>query len=281
MAGGSRGPGVALQTPLIRQGLTVIRPTSATTTLLYPPPPRKTTTMTSKSHWAMTGLLRSRPGMAGVGALAVVGIAAAIIGFLPQIIAAQAIPAPLPGDAGLPTPVATARVARTLPADHLSIPALSIEAPLVRVSVDGLKFPVPPDPATIGLSTSGAAVCARQGITLLAGHVSSYGTKGALWPLAAVQKGVRLFIYCPDGKLATYQAISAPEVIAKDELDPDLNTTIGRPRLVLITCGGPVLPSGHYRDNVVASFELVSTKRVIPLESPAPTPPPRLLPPKA
>lgn len=213
-------------------------------------------------------LLTSRWGMAGIGALTIGGIVVAVLGLLPQADPWQA-PAPLPGDSALPTPATTVAAPQKMAADHVAIPALGIEAPLVPVTVSGLRFPVPQDPATVGLSTSGAPACAEHGITLLAGHVSSYGTKGALWPLAAVRRGVELYIHCADGSLATYEAVSTPEVIAKDELDPDLNTSIGNPRLVVITCGGPVLPSGHYRDNVVASFTL---KRVIPLESPSPRP---------
>lgn len=200
----------------------------------------------------------SRRGMAVLGLLAVAGVVLVIVGFRPVVDPAQA-PAPLPGDAGLPTPVVTARPPAGLAGDHLSIPALGVEAQLVPVVVDGLRFPVPSDPATVGISTSGAAACSPHGITLLAGHVSSYGVKGALWPLAAVHRGVELYIHCPDGSLATYRAMSAPEVIDKAELDPGLNTKVGNPRLVVVTCGGPVLPNGHYRDNVVASFEFVGS----------------------
>lgn len=146
-----------------------------------------------------------------------------------------------------------------LPPDTLAIPSLGIRAQIVPVTILNPRsqvpeVPVPEDPASVGISTAGAQPCARQGTTLLVGHVARYRVKGALWPLAGVESGTELFLRCGDGSVATYRAAGPPAVRDKRELDPGINSATGPHRLVVVTCGGPVLPDGHYRDNVVATF---------------------------
>lgn len=175
-----------------------------------------------------------------------------------QVPAAE--PGPHPGDPQLARAIATrAPVAEPdqLPFDALTIPALKIRATMVEVTITDHNFPVPADPATVGISSTGAALCAARGTTLVAGHVFNRGVQGALWPLAAVKKGAKLHVHCPDGSLATYRATGTPTTPEKQDLDPGLDTTGGPHRLIVITCGGPVMANGHYRDNVVAEFTRV------------------------
>ena len=54
-----------------------------------------------------------------------------------------------------------------------------------------------------------------------------------------------------DGRTFTYRVVSVRDYLKRD-LPPDVYSIKGRPRLVLVTCGGPFVQSaGHYRDNVV------------------------------
>lgn len=167
-------------------------------------------------------------------------------------------PAPLPGEAVAAViaerePISSSRWQETS-SDGLTIPELRIDAPLVPASRKGPEVAVPDDPAVLGLSTSGAAPCSEEGTALVVGHVSSRGTKGALWPLVAVRSGTSLEVRCPDGSVGRYRASGSATATPKDRLDPGLDTATGPHRLVVVTCGGPVLPSGHYRDNVIAVF---------------------------
>lgn len=199
-------------------------------------------------------LVVSVGGLLTAGCLAVAAGWAMLSGFH-QVPAAE--PGPHPGDPHLARAIATrAPVGEPdqLPIDALSIPALKIRATMVAVTITDHDFPVPADPATVGISTTGAPLCAVRGTTLVAGHVASRGVQGALWPLAAVRKGALLHVHCADGSLATYQATGTPTTPLKQDLDPALDTTRGPHRLVVVTCGGPVMANGHYRDNVVAEF---------------------------
>jgi sortase (surface protein transpeptidase) len=139
-------------------------------------------------------------------------------------------------------------------ADMLTIPDLKITAALVpgRVAADTLQ--IPSDPAKATLWTDGGQPCGTEGTVLIAGHVISYGTEGALWSLHQVQPGVQAFVTCSDGTVTSWYAVSA-ETLPKDDLPPAVFQRKGHRQLVVVTCGGPLLKTGHYRNNVIVRFE--------------------------
>jgi hypothetical protein len=56
-----------------------------------------------------------------------------------------------------------------------------------------------------------------------------------------------------NGQTRTYRVVSV-QVMLKSKLPTSIFSRRGRPRLVLVTCGGPFDPSiGRYRDNVVVT----------------------------
>ena len=56
-----------------------------------------------------------------------------------------------------------------------------------------------------------------------------------------------------DGHTFAYKVTSVKTML-KADLPTDIYSRNGRPRLVLVTCGGPFDPAaGHYRDNVVVT----------------------------
>jgi hypothetical protein len=53
------------------------------------------------------------------------------------------------------------------------------------------------------------------------------------------------------GRTFTYRVVTVRDYLKRD-LPTSVYSLRGRPRLVLVTCGGPFIASkGHYRDNVV------------------------------
>ena len=63
--------------------------------------------------------------------------------------------------------------------------------------------------------------------------------------------GDRITVTSRSGAARTYRVVSV-RTMPKPQLPPDIYSTRGRPRLALVTCGGPFLEAaGHYRDNVV------------------------------
>lgn len=150
--------------------------------------------------------------------------------------------------------------ARELGPDRLLVPSLGIRAPLVSgsiVSVAGDRtLEIPSDPAKLTIFADGAQPCGTLGTVLVAGHVINGGVRGALWPLASIKPDALVFMTCADGTLTAWRAVSA-ERTEKSELPQTIFTATGPLRAVLVTCGGPVMSDGHFRDNVLVTLEPV------------------------
>lgn len=134
--------------------------------------------------------------------------------------------------------------------DRLAIPSLGIEAPLVPGTISRRSLEIPDDPATLTLYEGGGEPCGTTGTVLAAGHVVSRGTRGALWPLHRIEPRATAWLSCGDGALTTWRVVGV-EVTRKRDLPQDVFDRSGPRRLVVVTCGGPVMPDGHYRDNVI------------------------------
>ncbi|MDO5698544.1 MAG: class F sortase [Dermatophilus congolensis] len=164
-----------------------------------------------------------------------------------------------------PLPSATFQVsapAVPVPADEsirlapltVSIPQLDAEASIEdRPVTGGGDLVIPGDPAVVGRWDGGAALDSHRGTTLLAGHVDINGDLGALHELASIEAGAEVHTSDARGHVTRW-VVTGLDVRHKDDLPtfaPD-----GPRRLVLVTCGGPVLRSGNgwtYRDNVIVT----------------------------
>ena len=137
---------------------------------------------------------------------------------------------------------------------HVKIQSLGIDAPVAPVGIDIEKgvLGVPPPIQRTGWWKDGAAPGARTGSILIAGHVDRAGIgPGAFFRLHEANAGDHVTVTTRGGRTFTYRVVSVKTYL-KAKLPPDVYSLKGRPRLVLVTCGGPFLPSlGHYRDNVV------------------------------
>ncbi len=153
-------------------------------------------------------------------------------------------------------------------ARHVRVRADS-EAPVrVRIASLGIDAPVSPSgidlvhgvlavPAPInrtGWWRDGAAPGARAGSILIAGHVdSASGGVGAFFKLRDARSGDRISVTTAGGRTFAYRIVSIRNYL-KRKLPTNVYSLRGRPRLVLVTCGGPFEASqGHYRDNVVVT----------------------------
>ena len=134
---------------------------------------------------------------------------------------------------------------------RLQLPAAGVDAAVVPVGVGpGRQLAVPGDVHLLGWWSSGPLPGSPAGTVVIDGHVDDRGGPGALFRLARTPVGAALVLQTPAGVLR--YAVQAPRLYGKDQLPGDLFTAAGRPRLVLVTCGGPFdRASGHYQDNVV------------------------------
>ena len=95
---------------------------------------------------------------------------------------------------------------------------------------------------------------AKSGAVLIAGHVdSAKAGAGAFFRLKDARAGDLIQVTTQNGRTFTYKVTSVQTMLKKD-LPTSIYSRTGKPRLVLVTCGGPFDSSaGHYRDNVVVT----------------------------
>jgi sortase (surface protein transpeptidase) len=110
-------------------------------------------------------------------------------------------------------------------------------------------------PAPIGRTgwwEDGMTPGARAGAVLIAGHVDrARSGPGAFFRLREADAGDRVQVTTRNGRTFTYRVVSVTRY-PKSRLPTSVYSRTGRPRLVLVTCGGPFdRASGRYRDNIV------------------------------
>jgi hypothetical protein len=174
------------------------------------------------------------------------GLAAETALAAPQIVtgrgdARAAVPAPRAGPA---TPV------------RVQIASREIDAPVLPVGID-VAHGVLAAPAGIhrlGWWRDGATPGSASGSTLVVGHVDSRtGGPGAFFRLKDARPGDRVEVMLAAGRTLRYRVVSV-RTYPKTGLPTGVWSTRGKPRLVLVTCGGPFDPAArHYRDNVVVT----------------------------
>jgi hypothetical protein len=139
---------------------------------------------------------------------------------------------------------------------RVRIPTLGIDASVAPSVVDVANgvLGVPDDILRPGWWRDGAAPGDRAGAVLVAGHVDS-ATRGAgaFFGLQTARRGTRVELRMRNGRAKEYRVVSV-RLMAKEKLPADIYSLRGRPRLVLVTCGGPFDEARrHYRDNVVVT----------------------------
>jgi hypothetical protein len=139
---------------------------------------------------------------------------------------------------------------------RVRIPVLRIDAALVPSAVDVANgvLGVPQDIRRPGWWRDGAVPGDRAGAILVAGHVDSASRgAGAFYGLQSARRGTRVELRMRNGRRKEYRVVSV-RLMPKEKLPTDIYSRRGRPRLVLVTCGGPFdEATRHYRDNVVVT----------------------------
>lgn len=157
---------------------------------------------------------------------------------------------------GPPAPADQQTVAMTpeqMEPGHLFIPSLAVYAPVEDTGVTAGQLVLPEGTHRLARATTSPGLDSPHGSTLIAGHVSVGGRPGALHPIGMAPPGARIYVTTDDGRLTSWRATDLLAV-DKGALPPVVWDTDGPRRLVLVTCGGPVVnwPTGRaHRDNVI------------------------------
>ncbi|MET8356182.1 class F sortase [Micromonospora sp. NPDC005171] len=146
---------------------------------------------------------------------------------------------------------------KIIPPVRLLIPEIDVTATVNAVGINDRtnEFEVPPSVDQIGWYRYGPGLEAEAGSVVIAGHVDSAKQgKGAFFRLRELDQGDTVTATGSDGEVRRYRVV-AREEYAKSRFPLDRYfARDGKPRLTLITCGGPFdAKARKYRDNIVVT----------------------------
>ncbi|WP_433537371.1 class F sortase [Micromonospora sp. CA-249363] len=173
---------------------------------------------------------------------------------------ATALASPTPTAAVPSVPVTVGDLpagAQAVPPVRLVIPEIGVTATVNAVGINERtnEFEVPPSVDEIGWYRYGPGLEADAGSVVIAGHVDSAAQgRGAFYRLRELDQGDTLTATGSDGTARRYRVV-AREEYAKTKIPLDRYfARDGKPRLTLITCGGPFdAKARKYRDNIVVT----------------------------
>jgi hypothetical protein len=125
-------------------------------------------------------------------------------------------------------------------------------APIGRVGVVDHEMQIPRDPRRVGWWRASAAPGSASGSVVIVGHVNYAGVTGVLAALPRLRPGDPVTISAAHRRVR-YVVTGVRSYPKSTGLPAQVFARGGRPRLVLITCGGQFdSASGNYEDNVIA-----------------------------
>jgi sortase (surface protein transpeptidase) len=136
---------------------------------------------------------------------------------------------------------------------RLIIPAIGVDAPLIRVGQVGRSVGVPP----LGdLNLAGwfdrTVTPGQAGPSLIDGHVESYAGRSVFFNLKNLKPADQIRVLRADGTTAVFR-VTWVQIVAKAAFP--WHAVLGPtsyPALRLVTCGGPFDSlTGHYVDNII------------------------------
>ncbi|MEV7299626.1 class F sortase [Streptomyces clavifer] len=177
----------------------------------------------------------------------------------PALPAAPAAATPAPGRSVPPSAVQP--LPRSEPV-RLRIPAIGVEAPLMRLALDAAGALQPPpdnNPVLAGWYAGGTAP-GSVGTAITAGHVDTRLGPGVFQELGFVREGATVEIIRADLTTAVF-TVYAVEVYDKGSFpDKKVYGASARPELRVITCGGDYSKKTGYRSNVVVFAALTGQR---------------------
>jgi sortase (surface protein transpeptidase) len=139
---------------------------------------------------------------------------------------------------------------------RLTVASQQIAGPVVPVGTDPTthSLRVPATTTEIAWWSYGSRPGDTTGPVVLAAHVDYDGRLGLFYRLDRVAIGSRVTVTRRDGTSVTYRVASRQHVLKRSLDSLGLLGTGGRPRRVLVTCGGSFdAATRSYRDNVVVT----------------------------
>ncbi|MEF9908804.1 class F sortase [Streptomyces sp. P5-A9] len=163
---------------------------------------------------------------------------------------------PAPGRTTEPRPASSRPAVRPLPPStplRLRIPAIKVDAPMMKLALNttGALVPPPDNNPVLAGWYAGGTVPGAVGTAVTAGHVDTSMGPGVFHGLGSVRKGATVDIIRADGRVAVFTVYAVGVYDKADFPDEKVYGPSSRPELRVITCGGPYDKKSGYQDNVV------------------------------
>jgi LPXTG-site transpeptidase (sortase) family protein len=150
------------------------------------------------------------------------------------------------------------------PAKKLSIPAITIESPVMGLGLDRhgrLTAPPVNNPRLVGWYRDGPAP-GEKGTSLLVGHRDTKTGPAIFLNLNALKPGDKVDVVRADRRTAVFTVDKVRTYTKKEFPDAEVYGHTGRPELRLLTCGGSFDKKTGYAANVVVFAHLTDVKQV-------------------
>ncbi|MFF9015642.1 class F sortase [Streptomyces sp. NPDC014870] len=158
-----------------------------------------------------------------------------------------------------PAPLARSR------ATDLAIPAITIEAPVMGLGLDGsgqLGSPPIENPRLVGWYEHGPAP-GELGTAVVVGHRDTRTGPAIFLNLDSLTPGNTVRVARADGKVAVFKVDKVRTYTKEEFPDQEVYGSTGRPELRLLTCGGSFDAKKGYASNVVVFAHLTDVARTI------------------
>jgi sortase (surface protein transpeptidase) len=173
----------------------------------------------------------------------------------PAMACGSAESAPIVDPPSAPTVQATEPVAKPKRAAtpvRVVIPRIGVDAPLIRLGLDGDGALEVPERFDVAGWWTGGARPGERGPAVIAGHVDSKTGPAVFYAIGTLRRGDRVIVRRRDGSSVRFR-VRRSERYAKQRFPTRrVYGPTRRPELRLITCSGTFdRASGHYLDNTV------------------------------
>ncbi|WP_308407840.1 class F sortase [Streptomyces somaliensis] len=158
---------------------------------------------------------------------------------------------------------AAPRSAPPSPAERIAVPAITIEAPVMRLGLDraGRLLSPPVDRPKLAGWYEGGAAPGEKGTAIVVGHRDTRTGPAVFLNLDSLKPGNTVRVTREDGITAVFTVDRVRTYAKKDFPDREVYGPANRPELRLLTCGGAFDPRGGYAANVVVFAHLTDAVR--------------------
>ncbi|MFC8509208.1 class F sortase [Streptomyces sp. NPDC057131] len=147
----------------------------------------------------------------------------------------------------------------------LAVPAITIEAPVIRLGLDGsgvLATPPVDNPRVVGWYADGPTP-GERGTAVVVGHRDTRTGPAIFLNLNSLAPGNTVRVARADGRVAVF-TVDRIRTYAKSAFpDKEVYGSTGRPELRLLTCGGTFDRKAGYESNIVVFAHLTGVDREI------------------